>query len=71
MDSEKRHIAKRILLGFSIGLVSIVTLLLIGSFLASNAEEQSVFISLKIVVGFVVLAILIGDRVYVSKHKSQ
>ena len=70
MNEKDRHIANRVLLGAGIGLISIIALLLLGSLLASYAPEHRYFLPLKLVIGLVGIAIFIGDRVYVSKHRS-
>ena len=69
MNRKGSHIAKRILLAVAIGFLTIIAFLLLGAVIARIAPDQQVFFSLKLIVGVMVGAIIIGDRVYVSNQK--
>jgi cadmium resistance protein CadD (predicted permease) len=69
MYEKDRRNANRVLLGAGIGFISIIVLLLLGSLLASYSPDNSYFLPLKLVIGLVGVAIVIGDRVYVSKRR--
>lgn len=68
MNKKEKHIARRILLATAIGFLSVIAFLILGSVIARFAPDQQVFFSLKLIVGVVAVAIIIGDRVYVSKQ---
>ena len=69
MDEKDRHIANRVILGAAIGSISLIALLLLGAALASYAPEHQFFVSFKLIVGLVFMAVFIGDRLYASRHK--
>ena len=70
MGKETNHIANRVLLGGAIGFASLIILLLLGALVASIMPEHKVFFTLKLIIGLVFAAVLIGDRVYVARNKS-
>ena len=69
MPANDRHIANRVLLAGAIALITVVLLLAVGAYLANSDPDGQTFISLRFVLGIVGVAIVIGDRVYVSKNK--
>jgi len=69
MNRKGNHIAKRILLAGAISFLSIIAFLLLGAVVARIAPDQQVFFSLQLIVSVVLVAIIIGDRIYVSKQK--
>lgn len=68
MNRKENLIAKRILLACAIGFLSIIAFLILGAVVTRIVPDQQVFFSLKLIVGVMVVAIIIGDRVYVSKQ---
>lgn len=70
MPTKDRHIANRVLLAGAIALTAVIALTAIGVILAKYDPDGRAFITLRVVLGVIGVAIVIGDRVYVSRHKS-
>jgi len=70
MLSKGNNIANRVLLAGAIAFVTILVLFGVGVALANYNPGGRAFISLKMFLGVVFIAVFIGDRVYVKKHRT-
>ena len=69
MDEKDKHIANRIVLGLFAGIASFIGLFTVTTLLASISPDNQAFLSFRLVIVIVGIAIFASDRIYVSRKK--